>query len=89
VFDTRLEDRVKVKLNGYCTKCHHTYWSGEVVAKGNKGFEHMDCLVALADKSPRKINPKMEYLFSGISKAKLKKKAKKKLLASGFTSPEG
>lgn len=67
---------MKVSYKGYCKKCHHTYWVGEIVEKTAGGFNHIDCLSALADTTPRKLNPKMEWMFAGLDKAKLKKKAK-------------
>lgn len=91
------EDTVKAKFKGYCVTCQHTFWAGETVQRHKpKGFTHLDCLVALADRTPRKLNPK--YLtreneftrFTGLDKVKLKKKAKKVLRKrEGSTRPAG
>jgi hypothetical protein len=77
------EDSFQVKYHGYCNRCHHTYWKNEVVRKVAGGFEHLNCMLALADRTPRKLNPKMEWMFAGLDKAKLKKKAKKRLYKNG------
>jgi hypothetical protein len=77
------ETTFQVKYQGYCKKCHHTYWKYEVVQKVAGGFEHRNCMLALADPTPRKLNPKMEWMFAGLNKAKLKKKAKRKLYQNG------
>jgi len=84
------EEVITVSYKGFCTKCHHTYWPGEVVEKVYRwdarkkkntpfGFKHIDCVVALADRTPRSLNPKFEGMYAGLNKAKLKKKAKKAL----------
>ncbi len=78
---------IKAKFNGYCTKCWHSYWQGEQVNKEGKGFSHLDCLRALADRTPRKLSPKKgaELKASGLGipdKAILKNKAKKRLFKS-------
>jgi hypothetical protein len=68
-----------VSYSGYCKKCHHTFWKNEVVEKDAGGFNHLSCLAALADQTPRKLNPQSEWMFPGLNKAKLKKKAKKRI----------
>lgn len=86
------ENTLVVEKAGYCTKCHHTYFSKELVEKVSRwdfktkkfrpfGFKHIDCLIALADRRPRKLNPNFEGMYAGLDKAKLKKKAKKKINA--------
>lgn len=86
------EDTSHAKFKGFCTKCHHTYWPGELVEKVVRwdsrkkkncpfGFKHIDCPSALVDKTPRTLNPKFETMYSGLDKAKLKKKVKKALLS--------
>ncbi len=79
---------IKAKYQGYCMKCWHSYWQGEQVNKEGKGFSHLDCLRALADRTPRKIDPKKEAELKaaglGIpSKKILKTKAKKRLFKEG------
>lgn len=87
---------IKAKFKGYCTKCWHSYWQGEQVNKEGRGFSHLDCLRALADKTPRRLNPKMEAQLkaSGLGvpdKAILKRKAKKRIFkeSPGAPGPEG
>jgi hypothetical protein len=81
-------DTIKAKFKGYCAKCQHTFWPGETVRKqGPKGFTHLDCLVALADRTPRTLSPRFETELKqaglGIpDKGILKKKAKKRILLS-------
>lgn len=75
------ENTLRSKYRGYCKKCHHTFWQRELVENNpGGGFNHLNCLAALADPTPRKLNPKMEWMFAGLDKGKLKKKAKKAIL---------
>lgn len=72
---------MKITYKGYCKKCHHTFWSGEIVEKIAGGFNHLDCLRALADTTPRKLSPQYEreLRLAGLgipNKTILKKKAK-------------
>jgi hypothetical protein len=75
-----------VKFKGYCAKCQHSFWAGERVRKHQpKGFTHLDCLLALADRTPRVLSPRFErdLKLSGLGipdKGILKKKAKKRIL---------
>lgn len=78
-----LEDNeVEAKYRGYCSTCYHTFWKNEIVVKaGARGFSHRSCLEALADRTPRKLNPKVEHVIGKLDKELLKKKAKRLLLA--------
>jgi hypothetical protein len=79
---------LKAKYKGYCARCQHSFWAGETVRKqGPKGFTHLDCLVALADRTPRRLSPRYEaeLKLAGLGvpdKGILKKKAKKRILRS-------
>lgn len=89
--DEDSEKVFKTKYQGYCQKCHHTYWKNEVVEKDAGGFNHLDCLVALADRTPRRLSPKYEreLKLAGLgipNKAILKKKAKKRIYQNGTTN---
>jgi hypothetical protein len=78
VFDHSPDDELKARYKGYCVRCFHTYWQGEIVVKhpqGKKGFVHRDCLVALADSTPRKFNTDKAGLGK-MDKSIIKKKAK-------------
>lgn len=78
------ETMAKASYKGYCKRCYHSFWKNEIVRKNSaEGFVHLNCLEALADQTPRMIDPRKEWMFSGLDKAKLKKKAKKALLAKG------
>lgn len=84
VFDHPVEDEVRAKFNGYCIRCFHSFWKNEVVVKhpeGKKGFLHRDCLVALADDTPRRMSQGKSG-FGMMDKALLKKKAKKAILSN-------
>lgn len=67
---------VVARYKGFCAKCLHTFWQNEIVVREKRGFLiHRDCLVALADSTPRRLNPKWEHALP-VDKAKIKKKAK-------------
>jgi hypothetical protein len=77
------ENEIVTKYKGYCSVCYHTIWKNEIVVKaGARGFTHKSCLAALADRTPRRLNPKVEHVIGQLDKGILKKKAKKLLLAS-------
>jgi hypothetical protein len=80
VFNHQPSDRFTAKHKGYCSRCHITFWKGESVVKNPAGFVHIDCLVAIADPTPRTFNPKwMALPGEGPDMKILKKKAKKKI----------
>lgn len=86
VFDHDESDLVKAKHNGYCARCYHTFFKNEKVVKHKDrhgvGFVHRDCMVALADYRPRKLNPGVEGIIGAVDKGIMKKKAKKMILAN-------
>jgi hypothetical protein len=85
VFNHKPSDRIKAKFRGYCERCHITFWKNEYVVKQTKGFVHIDCLVAIADPTPRIFSPKwMALPGEGPDMRLLKKKAKKKIAVANL-----
>lgn len=76
------ENETVARYKGFCSVCYHTFWKNEIVVKaGARGFSHKSCLAALADRTPRSLNPKVESIIGSLDKGILKKKAKRLLLA--------
>jgi hypothetical protein len=80
VFSHDPSDRVKARKAGYCERCHVTFWKSEYVVRQTKGFIHTDCLVAIADLTPRAFSPRWLALPGEHPDIKImRKKARKKI----------
>lgn len=82
VFNHNPDDEKIAGSQGYCSRCYHTYWKKEIVVTQGKGFIHKDCLVALADSTPRTLNPGVASVIGELDKSILKRKAKKAILSN-------
>lgn len=65
--------KIKAKYRGYCRTCKHTVWANEYANYGNNKLTHLDCKAALADMTPRIINPKFEHILGKVNKKKLRR----------------
>jgi hypothetical protein len=83
VFDHDASDEVKASRKGYCSRCYHTFWKNEVVVKRGELFIHTHCGKAIADRTPRVLNPEVARIIGDIDKSILKKKVKRVLLSMG------
>ncbi len=63
---------IRAKYKGYCFKCHHTIWLNELVHLTGK-VRHIDCKVALKDKTPRQLDSRYLGIYGKTSPKKLKK----------------
>jgi len=51
------------KYKGFCSHCHMTVWQGERVkwAKRKRGVEHLNCLRAFDDPTPRVLDDRFSF----------------------------
>lgn len=79
---------IKSKFKSYCYTCYYTIWQGELIDFNGKA-NHINCLAAIRDESPRQINPKYVSLFKGLRRNELKKLIEDKLSKSPRTVGAG
>lgn len=65
--------RIRAKYRGYCDNCKHTVWQNEQAEYESGKLSHVDCNSALADMTPRIINPKFEHILGKVNKKKLRR----------------
>lgn len=68
---------IKAKYQGYCFKCYYTIWKNENIKYSGKA-RHLNCVTALKDPTPRKLNPSYEKRVGKINKTKMIKLLKSK-----------
>lgn len=69
--------RMKAKYRGYCNNCHYTIWQGETINYNGQAY-HADCVVALKDDTPRRLNPSYIKLYGKVDKVKLAEQLNRK-----------
>lgn len=62
---------IKAKYKSYCKDCYHTIWKGERI-KYDGQVHHLDCLKAIADPTPRQMNPQMKRTIGKVKKRRVR-----------------
>lgn len=76
------------KYNGYCNKCHYTFFKNEEIKWNGKGT-HLDCVEALGDTYPRRLNPKYKTIYGSVSRSRLRKMLEDNSLGQRPSRTEG
>ncbi len=80
-------DQRRAKYNGYCRVCQFTIFRGETCVY-NGAFSHIDCVAALMDEYPRRLNPHYRAVWGAVERSRLRKHLASVLARSGCSQPE-
>lgn len=90
VFDHDPAAERRARRKTFCNRCHSTIWQNETVVlagKNSRGWEmynHLDCILALNDSTPRQFNEKVFLVRGGVPDKHLLKKKTKAIVAKHY-----
>lgn len=65
----RTVQMLRSNYKSYCSKCHFSIWKGEPIELVNKKPQHIDCVEALRDKTPRALHKSYQKVYGTVRKS--------------------